>query len=160
MSDLDNLDPWDRALLDALDGQGSLTIDELAEATGIPVALLDALVRQGLVSPAPDGRFAAGDVETISAGMRLVEAGLPLDELLELARRTDEAMRPIAAMAVEVFSRFVRDSVEATASDETEASRRLVAALQSMLPATDRLVGGYFRRLLEAEARDRLADQG
>jgi hypothetical protein len=68
----------------------------------------------------------------------------------------DLAMRPVAERAVEVFARFVRDSVEANAGSETDAAERLVDAFRSMLPATGDLVAHHFRELLIADARRRL----
>ncbi len=164
----ETLDPWDRALLDALERPLAddeptaepLTLEQLAERTGISSVLLEMLSREGLLRARrqdPEPRYDPADAEAVAAGFELLEAGLPLAELLDLARRTDEAMRPIAAQAVEVFARFVRDSVEATAESEEEAARRLVAAFRRMLPATSRLVGHHFRTLLVTEAHRRLA---
>lgn len=155
----DRLDPWDQALLDALDGADTLaTIDDLAEIAGVSVPLLEALVRGGLLIPKssdPD-RFDTAEAEAVAAGLQLVEAGLPLAELMHLARDMDEAMRPIAARAVEVFATYVRDSVEATAASDSDAAERLVDAFRTMLPATSRLVGHHFRGLLLSYARDRM----
>lgn len=156
------LDPWDQALLAALDNSGSghlLTLDELAKAADLPPSLLEVIVREGFLAPRQNGdvpRFDPADVEPIKAGLALVEAGLPLGELLDLARRTDAAMRPVADEAVEVFARFVRDSVEANSGSEEEAAERLVEAFRAMLPATGRLVDHHFRRLLLDGARRRL----
>lgn len=156
------LDPWDQALLDALDGTDSLaTLEELAESAGVSLTLLEALVRGGLLIPKavePD-RFDAGEAEAVAAGLQLVEAGLPLAELMNLAREMDEAMRPIAARAVDVFATFVRDSVEATAESDVDAAARLVQAFKTMLPATSRLVGHHFRGLLLAQARTRMTEE-
>ncbi len=153
------LDPWDQALLDALDGETQLlTVEELAGHAGVSITLLEALVRGGLLIPKatePD-RFDATEADAVAAGLRLVEGGLPLGELMDLARAMDEAMRPIAARAVEVFATYVRDSVEASAASEDDAAARLVEAFRTMLPATDRLVGHHFRGLLLAYARARL----
>lgn len=155
----DRLDPWDRALLDALGGEDELaTLEDLAELAGVSLPLLEALVRGGLLIPKafdPD-RFDVGEGEAVAAGLQLVEAGLPLAELMNLARDMDEAMRPIAARAVDVFATYVRDSVEATASSDTDAAERLVEAFRTMLPATSRLVSHHFRGLLLAYARDRM----
>lgn len=156
------LDPWDEALLAALDHSTSghlLTLDELAKAADLSPTLLEVIVREGFLTPRQNGetpRFDPADIEPIKAGLALVEAGLPLGELLDLARRTDAAMRPVAEEAVEVFARFVRDSVEASAGSEEEAAERLVEAFRAMLPATGRLVDHHFRRLLLEGARRRL----
>jgi hypothetical protein len=156
-----DLDPWDEALLDALEGVGSLvTLEELAESADVSITLLEALARGGLLIPKatrPD-RFDLAEAEAVSAGLQLVEAGLPLAELMNLAREMDDAMRPIAARAVDVFATFVRDSVEATAESDVDAAARLVEAFRTMLPATSRLVGHHFRGLLLAHARARMTD--
>lgn len=161
-------DAADAALADALSeplpgelGPAELlTLPELAERSELSLPLLEAVVREGLLAPRagdPD-RFALADAEVVRAGLRLVESGLPLAELLDLARRTDEALRAIAADAVDRFARFVRDPAHGTARDEDEAAARVVTAFRDMLPATERLVGQHFRQLLVAEARQRLGD--
>lgn len=160
------LDPWDEALLDALDhpgaGVGLLTLEQLAQASGLSLPLLEALDRESLLIPEvtePVPLFNPSEAEAVRAGLELVEAGLPLAELLELARSMNEAMQPVADRAVEVFAAFVRDSVEANAGSEEDAARRLVEAFTTMLPATGRLVDHHFRRLLIAGARKRLTQR-
>lgn len=157
-----DLDPWDRALLDAVDGGDELaTLDELAARAEVSLPLLEALARGGLLIPKatdPD-RYDPGEADAVSAGLQLVEAGLPLAELMNLARQMDKAMRPIAAQAVDVFATFVRDSVEATAESDVDAAARLVEAFRTMLPATSRLVGHHFRGLLLAHARARMTEE-
>ncbi len=160
-----DLDPWDRALLDALEEGGDdarlVSLADLAASSGISEPLLEMLAREGLLLARMDGDqplFDPRDADTVKAGLALIQAGLPLAELMGLARDMDEVMRPMAERAVEIFSRYVRDSVEATASDDAEAAARLVDAFRSMLPATSSLVGGHFRRLLIEGAHRRLTD--
>lgn len=161
-----DLDPWDEALLAVLEEPSAgplLSLAELAEAAHLSPALLEVVVREGFLVPVrdePEPLFDLADAESLRAGLTLVEAGLPLGELLELARRTDAAMRPIAEQAIEVFARFVRDSVEASAGSDEEAIGRLVSAFTTMLPATGRLIDQHFRRLLIEGARRRLAGDG
>lgn len=161
------MDPRDAALHAALgpgDEQDSLhTLGELAESTGLSPTLLEALARQGLLLPRredPEPLFHLDDADAIRAGLELVEAGLPLAELLEVARLADRAMRPLAQAAVDAFVRFVSDPVEGTAPSEQEAATRLVEAFETMLPATRRLIGHHFQRLLLEDARRRLGDDG
>lgn len=147
----------DEALRVALEtgGDGSLDRDELASRSGLPVAVVEALERQGLLRPDADGRYAASEVEVLEAGRILLEAGVPLGELLDLAKRVDGALTPVAGEAVETFVRFVRDPTHASA-DDAEAARRLTAAFEQMLPAAKRLVGEHFARLVIDQARRRL----
>jgi DNA-binding transcriptional MerR regulator len=163
----DELDPAEQALALALAGPSAtetgLTADELAERTGVPAALLEALAREGLLNPGgdeDDPRYDAGDAEVVRAGLDLLEAGVPLSELLELSRRHDAAMRATAEQAVDLFARFVRDPALAEADDDADADAadRAVGALQRMLPAASTIVGHHFRRLLLDAARARLED--
>lgn len=153
----------DAALADALEGRGGvadgslLTLDEVASAAGVVPAVVEALVREGLLSPRatePD-RWAPGDADAVREGLRLVEAGVPLGELLELARRTDEGLRDVAGQAVDTFLRFVRDPALAGA-DGDDAAGRLVEAFEVMLPATSRLLATHFERLVVEAARERI----
>lgn len=160
---MNELDPWDRALMAALSGDAASedleTIEELSISSGLSSTLLEALSREGLLIPQTVEReplFHPEDARAVRAGVELVEAGVPLAELLHLARLMDEAMRPIAAQSVDVFVRFVRDSVEASAEDEDEATQRLLTAFRKMLPAAGEIVEHHFRRLVIAAALERL----
>ena len=158
----DQMDPWDLSLYELLTESGpdsSLDLEQLASASGLPVTVLEALDRLGILIPQrsdPTRLYNGKDADALRAGRVLLEKGVPLDELLSLAEEMDEAMRPIATRAVEVFARFVRDSVEFTAGSETEVSRRLVEAYQTMMSATEELVAGHFRRILLQTARQTL----
>ncbi len=160
-------DPADAALVQALAGPvpgeadepGSLTRDELAAAVELPVALIESLEREGFLLPrdtSGEPRYSPADVDTLRAGMSLLSAGVPLDELLGLARRHDAAMRAVADEAVDLFVRFVRDPIQGSAASEDEASEQLVAAFEEMLPATGQIVAHHFRRLLLASATARV----
>ena len=154
-----DLDPADEALVAALaEGRadsGSFTLAELAERTGVSPALLEAIEREGLLAPrSVDGQamYSASDEAVVRAGLELLATGLPLSELLALARQHDEAMRASAKSAVDMFVRFVRDPIRADAASDEEAATKLVTAFRKMLPATTQLVASHFERLLLAEA--------
>ena len=160
----DGLSGADAALVAAVadDEQAPFDLEQLAAEAGAGRALLDAITRAGLLLPHhvdADGvaRFSRADVAAVRAGLALVEAGLPLGELLALGRRTDEAVAALADHAVEAFLRFVRDPVRGTVDDEAEAADRLVTAYRVMLPATEWLVSHHTRRRLLASAAERVA---
>jgi DNA-binding transcriptional MerR regulator len=158
-----DIDAADEALVAAL-GEGSgddapMTLDELAEATGVSPALLEAIEREGLLAPRDqDGgrQYTQADAKAVAAGLELLATGLPLGELLDLARRHDKAMRAVAEHAVELFVRFVRDPIRAQASSEEEAAEKLVESFRRMLPATTSLIAHHFRRVLLAAAQERI----
>lgn len=132
----------------------------LAEQADLSLPLLEALVREGLLPERAPDRFATADLATVRSGLALLEAGLPLDELLSLARDADAALRDIATDAVELFLGFVRDPVLGTVEDEDTAADRLVEAFRTMLPEAERLVGTRFGQLVREAARDRATDVG
>src|SRR6478752_3149042 len=62
-----------------------LTLDDVAARAGVPRPILEAVVRAGVLVPrATDGAeaFTTADVELVGAGLRLLEAGFPLADLL------------------------------------------------------------------------------
>lgn len=159
------LDPADAALAGALDPAGGedaavLSLEEVATRAGIPTAALEAMVREGLLTPREvDGvpRFTEDDAAAVTAGRRVLDTGIPLAELLELARRHEAAMHPVAEQAVDLFVRYVRDPVHASTPSAQDAATRLVDAFQQLLPATSELVGHSFRRLVVNAAQERIA---
>lgn len=157
------LDPVDAALAASL-GVGDDIDDELldtaalADATNTPVAVIEAIHREGLLVPRRTDplRFAASDAETIRSAMAMLMTGLPLAEFLDLARRADESLRVLADQSVETFLRYVRDPVRGSTDDADDAAEELVEAFQHMLPAVRGLVGGHFEALVLDAARARL----
>ena len=166
MAEHPDLDAPDAALVSAIadDEQAPHDLASLAAATGAGEPLLEALERAGLLlahhtDAEGVARYSAADAAAVQAGLALLEAGLPLGELLDLARRTDQAVTGVAEHAVEAFLRFVRDPVRGTAASDEEAADRLVTAYQQMLPATERLVAHHLRRRLLTVAGQRVAEE-
>ncbi len=136
-----------------------LTRDELAERTGVSTTLLDVIEREGLLVPRSDdpaAPYTPADVEAVRAGLALLGAGVPLSELLALAREHDAAMRALADRAVDLFARYVVDPIRGATESEAEAAERMVQALQSMLPAASAVVSHHIGRRLLAAARERI----
>lgn len=162
------LEPADAALAAAVsspptpgEATAGLTLADLAARTGLALSVLETLARERLLLPGLPGdppRYTAEDLEAVRAGAALLDAGLPLGELLDLARQYDRAMREVADHAVELFVKFVRDPVHGTAASEDEAAQRLVTAYQTMLPAATAMVAHHLERLLLVSARERFAE--
>jgi DNA-binding transcriptional MerR regulator len=147
---------------DSAEGESLMTRDELSQQTGVPPSLLAAIEREGLMTPRSvddEPLYSRDDVAAVRAGLALLEAGLPLSELLALARGHDQAMRETADRAVDLFLRFVRDPIRAEAPDDGEAADRLVSAFRTMLGSTTDLVAHHFKRVLLAAAEARLSDE-
>ncbi len=140
-----------------------LSLEELADRVGVAPALLQAIEREQLLVPRThDGEFVytSADLAAAAAGLALLEAGLPLTELLALAHEHDQAARRTAERAVDMFDEFVRTPIREQSESDDEAAEKLVAAFRQMLPATVALVAHHFRRVLLATAQDRIDKVG
>ncbi len=140
-----------------------VTAEELAVRSGVPLPLIESVARDGLLVPRlHDGepRYTADDVRIVSAGLRLLQAGLPLPGLLDLAHRHHDAVRDVAAHAVELFDQAVRQPLRAADLPETEKADRLVEAFRLLLPAVSELVAHHFRRVLLQVAQEHLESVG
>jgi DNA-binding transcriptional MerR regulator len=168
------LDAADQALVGALAGEvlhstgGELLhLEELADRTGVPAGILKAVEQVGLLVARRVGDkegYTEDDVAVARAGLVLLEWGLPLPELLDLARAHDNAMRQVAEKAVEMFDTYVRTPGQrppAADDRETEArATRLVEAFEALLPATSTLVSHHFTRVLLATALEHIEHVG
>jgi DNA-binding transcriptional MerR regulator len=155
----------------AVDTDGAFTLDELATETGVPLALLKALEAEGLLIPRRIGgheRYTTEDVAASKAGLLLLEWGIPLSSLLDLARRHHEATVVVAEEAVAMFSIHVRDRLRHDRAEALEHDRsdpevdvdQLLRAYSELLPAVDALVGHHFTRTLVKVALDHVEQAG
>jgi DNA-binding transcriptional MerR regulator len=159
------LDPRDEPLLAAVAGAGAgragpaLSREQLAERSGIPLGLLQAAEREGLLLPVAGG-YSTADVDAARAGLRLLELGLPLPELLDLARRHHEHVRAVAEEAVALFDDHVRQPLQQADLPAEDAAARLVEAFAAVLPATLAVVSHHFERTLLAVATEHIEHVG
>ncbi|HEY7659717.1 MAG TPA: MerR family transcriptional regulator [Actinomycetota bacterium] len=136
-----------------------LTLEEFANRSGVPASLIQAVEREGIeLGRRDDGeeRYTAADIDMVRGALRLLEYGLPLGELLALARDANRAMVQLAERAVELFDEHIRRPIRDTAESEEAAADQLVEAFDVLLPAVTTLVANHFRRVLLAEAEGRL----
>ena len=155
-------------------------LDELAALTAMPLALLKALEAEGLLIPtrvAGEPRYTEEDVAASQAGLRLLEWGIPLTDLLELARHHNEATEATARQAVEMFARHIREPLRAGVRPDALAHADdpldplagrtgdpavdgLLQAYAELLPAVTTLVGHHFTRTLVRVALDHVEREG
>jgi DNA-binding transcriptional MerR regulator len=158
--DLDRADRELAAAVAAARGEADelITLEELAERSGAPLGLLRAVEPAGLqLSQRVDGeeRYTSSDVEFVRLAMRLLQTGLPLDELLELARDHHTTTVQLAERAVDLFDRHVREPLKDEVAAE-DSGERVVEAFRELLPAVTALVSHHFRRVLLSAAEERL----
>ncbi len=152
----------------------ALTLAELAAATGVPLALLKAVEAEGLLIPRRIGgheRYTEEDVAASRAGLLLLDWGIPLSALLDLARRHHRATEAVAREAVAMFSAYVREPLRQGRSPQTGTTpgpartgepdvEGLLQAYAELLPAVNTLVGHHFTRTLVKAALDHVEHLG
>jgi DNA-binding transcriptional MerR regulator len=143
---------------EAAEAQHLLSLDDFAATSGVPASLIQAVEREGIrIGRSVDGemRYTVGDTELVRTALRLLEFGLPLGDLLELASDADGALRGLAERAVDLFDRHVRRPIQDTSGGDPGAAAQMVEAFRELLPAVTALVSNHFRRVLleAAEAR-------
>lgn len=153
----------DEALVEAVtrgSAPRTLSLEELADASGIAGPLLASLVQAGLLVPAeqgPDGdRYPAADVEALTAGLRIVQAGIPLPALLELGAAHARAVEETARGAVQLFDEHVRRPLLRAGEDPAVAEGELLRRFDELLEASGLLVRHHFERSLLRAARERI----
>ncbi|HEX7277410.1 MAG TPA: MerR family transcriptional regulator [Acidimicrobiales bacterium] len=164
------LDPADERLAAAVVEAGdedaateTFDLEGLASRVGVPTAILESLVREGLLVPRVhegEARFGPDDVTVLTAGLRLLEAGLPLPEVFDLARRFHALSREVASQAVELFDTYVRKPLRAQDLDEAAKAERMVETFRTLMPAVGDLVSSHFRRILLQVAQEHLESVG
>ena len=133
------------------EGEELLTLERFSQASGVPASLIQAVEREGIRIGRESGgeeRYTTGDIELVRRALRLLEFGLPLGELLALAREANTAMVGLAERAVELFDEHVRKPIRDTAGSDEAAAEQLVAAFRELLPAVTELVSHHFERVL------------
>lgn len=165
------LDAADEALVGAVAEEAApagpgqlLRLEDLAERTGIPSPVLQALVAEGLLVPrrvGDEAGYGDDDVAAARAGLAILGWGIPLTELLELATAHHRAMTDIARRAVDLFDTHVRHAArdDPDVSAE-EAADRMVEAFHTLLPAAATLVSHHFTRVLLQQAMDHIEQVG
>lgn len=164
-----DLDPTDAPLAAAVatadtdDAEDFLSLAALAERSGVPQPLLEAIAREGLLVPRThEGaeHFTTADIDIVRHGLGLLERGLPLPELLALARDHHELTRDIAERAVAMFDEHVRQPLRTADLPDDEKAERLVETFRVLLPAVSALVAHHFRRVLLTVAQEHLESVG
>lgn len=154
------LESSDEALVAAIthpESPDTLTLDELAARSGVAAPLLRTLEQAGLLVPATAGsepRYPAEDLRAIAAGMQLIEAGVPLGALMDLAREHSESVERTSRRAVELFDHHVRERIQAEGRDAAVAERELLLLFNRLLDASGILVRHHFQRTLLRAARE------
>ena len=129
----------------------------------MPEPVIEVLADAGLLSPTLSGdsrRYSTADAELVATGRQLLDVGLPIDELLDLARHYHDVTTEIAERAVELFATHVRRPIRESEGTDDEKAQRLVAAFDVLFPAVTSMVSNHFGRILLDHATAALEDAG
>jgi DNA-binding transcriptional MerR regulator len=160
------LEASDEALVEAVTAPvapETLSLDELAARSGIAPPLLRNLEQAGLLLPVTDGDqplYPAEDLEALAAGLKLVEAGVPIGSLMEVGAEHAAAVERTARRAVVLFDRHVRERIQAQGGPEQDAERELLRTFEELLEASSTLVRHHFQRTLLRAAREHIERNG
>ncbi len=144
-----------RAALDAFSDDATYSAAELSEESGFPIFLLNSVRELGLLEAreTPEGiRYSEADRTALAAAKRVLDSGIPLSELLPLAREHAAHVAAISERAVELFEQHVRRKDH----PEAPGAESLTIEFRDLLPAATRLVALHFQRALMRQARTRL----
>lgn len=156
------LEPSDEALVEAVTSPAipeSVSLDELAARSGVAIPLLRQLEHAGLLLPVSDGdepRYPTEDVDVLEAGLKLVEAGIPLPDLIAVGARHAAAVEETARTAVDLFDKHVRERIQAEGLPAPEAEHRLLQSFEELMEASGTLVRHHFQRALLRAAREHI----
>lgn len=156
------LEPSDEALVEAVTSPPSpetLSLEELSARSGVAVPLLSSLEQADLLLPLAGGdepRYPAEDLTAIAAGLKLIEAGVPLGDLMVLGQRHAASVEATARQAVELFDSHVRERILANGQSPEAAERELLEVFNQLLEASGTLVRHHFQRTLLRAAREHI----
>jgi DNA-binding transcriptional MerR regulator len=143
------------ALVEESRGGQLFTRRELAAAAGVPEPLILAAESAGLLEPVVlDGepRFSEADVEMARSGLRILEAGFPMQALLAVAMLHRDHVVEVCERAIDLFDANVRK--HGAAERDPEA---ISEAFHTLLPQVTILVARHFQRTLVTRAMARLS---
>ncbi len=147
-------EPLLAALIEESVGERTLSREAFAAESGMPEVMILAAERAGLFEPVVvDGepRFVEADLGMARAGLTLLEAGIPLQELLDLSSRHAQNVQAASDAAIDLFDASSRKR----GIDDEDVAR----IFKELLPQVTRLVALHFQRTLVNRALDRFRDK-
>ncbi|NND14473.1 MAG: MerR family transcriptional regulator [Acidimicrobiia bacterium] len=139
-------------ILGALSGTGrTLTLHELADAAEVDPQVVTLAVAAGLLSPArspnegadEEVRFARDAVRLVRTARDLIDSGIPLSDLVDLAAKHASNVEAVADQAIDLFSQHVG----------SRESEDLSATYRRLMAQTTKLVAEHFHKTLVERGR-------
>jgi DNA-binding transcriptional MerR regulator len=144
-------DPVAQAELPLDAGEEWLTLEEVADQSGVRPGVLRSFAASGILRPRivrGDERYTTADVQAVRMLLTLIGGGLPMEELMKVAHVQLEAAEAVASGAVDLFMRFGRGPLLDAGLPQKEEAERMVAALRLMIGAATGLMTYTFQRMV------------
>jgi DNA-binding transcriptional MerR regulator len=128
--------------------RGNYSLLELSQITAVPTEILDALVQDGVLKPKDvDGKtFSEIDVALAKNSLSLLSFGLPLTEVLRLAKSYHSAVEELAEAAAELFAKEIREPI--LSKNGADAAGRVVETYEAVFSNAVELVTLHFEKEL------------
>jgi DNA-binding transcriptional MerR regulator len=169
-----------RMIAEALDGgEGAawtgdehevLRLKEVAERSGVPVAVLRALEASGLLHPhhlADGDRYSDADVRFVRNVLTLLEVGLSLEDLMRIARRQLEVSDALGRDVMDAWSQLVGSRLRRPAppgrepeDHAEEHAARVAASIRALAAIVGQLVAYRVERAVLDAAQAEIAEAG
>jgi DNA-binding transcriptional MerR regulator len=140
-----------------------LTLNELAEHTRVPPAMLRSLEASGVLRPRRSGSkwwYTDADVRAVRMLLSLLGGGLPMEEFMRVASLQLDAAQAVADGAVALFMKYAREPLLDAGLPQREEAERMVAALRLMMHAATALMTYNFQRMVLAAAQQVVEQEG
>jgi DNA-binding transcriptional MerR regulator len=141
----------------------SFSLQELAERSGVPVPMLRSLEASGLLrgrQSEGDRRYSHADVKAVRLILTLVSGGLPMDELIRVARIQLGTAQQVAEECVSLFMAYVREPLQKSGLPQKDEADQLVAALRLTLHSSAALLAYNFQRMMLNTAQQEINRSG
>jgi DNA-binding transcriptional MerR regulator len=147
-----------------------LRLADVAERSGVPVAVLRALEASGLLRPhhlADGDRYSDADVRFVRNVLALLEVGLSLEDLMRIARRQLEVSDALGRDVMDAWSQLVGSRLRRPAPPGREVedyaedhATRIAASIRALAAIVGQLVAYRVERAVLDAAQAEIAAAG
>lgn len=137
-------------------------MEELAERTGVPAAVLRSFIASGVLRPRHErsgvDEFTQADVHAMRALLSLIGTGVPMEEFMAVANVQLAAVEKVAEGTFELFLRYLREPLLARKIPAKLEAERMAVALRLLLQSVGTLLTYNFQRTI-LEVAQRYVDE-
>ncbi len=131
---------------------GNYSLEYLSRLTGVPSAILVSLVRDGVLSSKSETEelFSDIDIAIARTALELLKQGLPLMEVLSVAKKYHENVKTLTGEAAQMFAKNIREPLLAKLGEA--AAPEILNVYEKMFTAATELVSLHFEKELALAA--------